>query len=320
MIYELIDRFSSREQEQPRALSVQQLCELGQVPRSSYYRHSTGDQDDGLPKQTDPLCEELHRISSEFPCYGYRRVTHELARRGHLCNHKRTLALMRREKLLCRRRKKHFIGGTTDSRHGWAVYPNLVPTLARGLTQINQLWVADLTYIHLLRGIAYLAVLLDAFSRRAIGWAVSSHIDTDLSLQALRMALRTRGGEGGGIVPTGLIHHSDRGVQYACHEYVRLLAANNITISMSRKGNPYDNALAESFMKTLKAEEVYLNEYEDLCEAERNIEEFIEQVYNKKRLHSSLGYKPPVEFEADYHKSLDPNNRSTLMSSNSVSL
>lgn len=306
MMYELINRFCKQEQS---ALSVQWLCQLGQVPRSSYYRRSAGNHDGRLPNEKDPLCEEVHRICSEFPRYGYRRVTHELRRRGaHPVNHKRVLGLMRTEKLLCRPRKR-FIR-TTDSRHHFRVYLNLVPTLA--LTQINQLWIADLTHIRLLHGVAYLAVVLDAFSRRAIGWAVSSHIDTALSLGALRMALSTR------QIAPGLVHHSDQGVQYASGDYVALLVAHHITISMSRKGNPYDNARAESFMKTLKTEEVSLNEYQNLQDAKNNIDRFIEDVYNAKRLHSSLGYQPPVEFEANMCKSLNQ-KPSTLRSPEFVS-
>jgi transposase InsO family protein len=162
------------------------------------------------------------------------------------------------------------------------------------LTVPNQLWVADITYVRLLQGFAYLAIILDAFSRRAIGWALSDHIDTALSLTALHMALECR------TIAPGLVHHSDQGVQYASDDYVNLLKSKNIIISMSRKGNPYDNAKAESFLKTLKAEEVYLNEYESFYDAQCNIGHFIDAVYNHKRLHSALGYVPPVEFEACY--------------------
>ena len=175
------------------------------------------------------------------------------------------------------------------------------------VTRPNELWVADITYVRLLRGFAYLAVILDAFSRRAIGWDISMHIDTKLSLAALLMALETRH-----VVP-GLVHHSDRGIQYASGDYVALLKSKNIVISMSRKGNPYDNAKAESFMKTLKSEEVSLNEYETFLDAKQNIEHFISLVYNNKRLHSSLGYQTPAEFEAHYI------NRSTLSEQNCVS-
>ena len=179
---------------------------------------------------------------------------------------------------------------TTDSNHSLPVYPNL----ARGLvlSNINQLWVADITYIRLRREFVYLAVVLDAYSRRCIGWALSRHIDTELALAALRMALANR------TVQPGLVHHSDRGVQYASADYVALLQEHKIQISMSRTGNPYDNAKAERFMRTLKYEEIYLNDYETLAEVLASVQHFIEQVYNRKRLHSAIGYRPPAEFEA----------------------
>ncbi len=194
---------------------------------------------------------------------------------------------MRQDNLLCLRRKK-FIR-TTDSEHGLAVYPNLAGTLE--VSGLNQLWVSDITYIRLWREFVYLAVVLDAFSRRVIGWSLGRTLEAELALAALRMALRTR--EFG----PGLVHHSDRGVQYASGDYTGLLQQHGIEISMSRKANPYDNALAESFMKTLKYEEVYLFEYEDFAEAQRRIGQFLERVYNEKRLHSALGYLPPVEYE-----------------------
>ncbi len=280
---------------------IRRLCLAAGIPRSSYYRRQ---QRKSLDAQPDLLQCEIERICQEYRGYGYRRVTRELHRRGHQVNHKRILALMRKGNLLCRP-KRRFIR-TTDSRHGYPIYPNL--THAMTVTGPNQLWVADLTYIRLVKGFAYLAAIVDVFSRRAIGWALSSHIDTKLALGALQMALRTRS------IRLGLVHHSDQGVQYASSEYVALLVSKNITISMSRKGNPYDNALAESFIKTLKVEEVYLNEYETLLDARTNIEHFIDKVYNHKRLHSSLAYKPPVEFEADYFK-----NQSTLAGLKTVS-
>jgi transposase InsO family protein len=281
------------------ALTVQDRCRLAGVPRSSYYRQHTREK-----VQVDGVVQEVRKICGEYPRYGYRRVTKELARRGTQVNHKRVLTLMRKENLLCRI-KQRFVH-TTDSRHGLPIYPNVARTLL--VTRPNELWVADITYVRLLRGFAYLAVILDAFSRRAIGWAISMHIDTKLSLAALTMALETRS-----LVP-GLVHHSDRGVQYASSDYVTLLKSKNIVISMSRKGNPYDNAKAESFMKTLKSEEVSLNDYESFSDAKQNIEHFISLVYNNKRLHSSLGYQTPVEFEAHYI------NRSTLSQQNYVSV
>lgn len=298
-MYSLIDQTSS-------STPVQHLCQIAHVARCGYYRHRHSLSQENV---SDPLCEEIRRIRDEYQSYGYRRVTHELRRRGHKGNHKRVLALMRKEKLLCRPRRR-FVR-TTDSRHGLPVYPNLARTMT--LTHSDQLWVADITYIRLTRGFAYLAVVLDAYARRALGWALSSHIDTALSLRALTMALENR------QPPCGLVHHSDQGVQYACQDYVALLRSKNITISMSRKGNPYDNARAESFMKTLKAEEVYLNEYDTLLEAITSIEHFIDVVYNNKRLHSSLGYRTPQEFEAIFNNQTTMNS-STLFTPNTVSV
>ena len=279
-------------------LTIRERCQLAGVPRSSYYRRHC------VQKQADPLEVQVHQVCREHPRYGYRRVTKELCRRGSKANHKRVLALMRKGNIQCRI-KRRFVY-TTDSRHNLHVYPNVARSLV--VARPNELWVADITYVRLLRGFAYLAVILDAFSRRAVGWAVSMHIDTKLSLAALTMDLETRS-----IVP-GLVHHSDRGVQYASSEYVALLKSKNIVISMSRKGNPYDNAMAESFMKTLKSEEVSLNEYETFSDAKQNIEHFIDLVYNNKRLHSAIGYQTPVEFEAPYI------NSSTLFHQNRVSV
>jgi putative transposase len=279
-------------------LTIQERCRLCDVPRSSYYRQHS------VQRQIDPVEEQVHQVCREHPRYGYRRVTKELCRRGSKANHKRVLALMRKGNILCRI-KRRFVH-TTDSRHGLPIYPNVARSLV--VTRPNELWVADITYVRLLRGFAYLAVILDAFSRRAVGWAMSMHIDTKLSLAALTMALETRS------VATGLVHHSDRGVQYASSDYVALLKSKNIVISMSRKGNPYDNAKAESFMKTLKTEEVSLNEYETFSDAKQNIEHFIDLVYNNKRLHSAIGYQTPVEFEAPYM------NCSTLFQQNCVSV
>ena len=234
------------------------------------------------------LRSQIQTIALEMRAYGYRPITAELHRRGVKVNHKRVLRLLREDNLLCLRQRA-FVR-TTDSRHNLMVYPNLTRELV--LSNINQLWVADITYIRLLREFIYLAVLLDAFSRRCIGWAISRHIDTQLTLAALQMALNTR------TIHAGLIHHSDRGVQYAATDYVAVLHDHKIEISMSRTGNPYDNAKAERFMRTLKYEEIYMNDYETLAEVRASIEHFIEAVYNRKRLHSAIGYRPPVEFEA----------------------
>ncbi len=231
---------------------------------------------------------QIQSVALEMRSYGYRPITAELHRRGVIVNHKRVLRLLREDNLLCLRRQA-FVR-TTDSTHQLTVYPNL----ARGLelSNINQLWVSDITYIRLRREFVYLAVILDAYSRRCIGWALSRHINTQLTLAALRMALQTR------TIQPGLMHHSDRGVQYAAADYVALLLEHQIQISMSRTGNPYDNAKAERFMRTLKYEEVYMNDYETLAEVLASIQHFIDAVYNRKRLHSAIGYLPPAEFEA----------------------
>jgi putative transposase len=233
------------------------------------------------------LRSEMQKIALEWPAYGYRRVHRELMRRGWVVNHKRVLRLMRMDNLLCVRRRKFIF--TTDSKHGLHIYPNLAKDMV--LTDIHQLWVADITYIRLEVEFVYLAVLLDAFSRRCIGWALQRSLEAALVLEALRMALKQRRPR------PGLVHHSDRGVQYACQDYTDELDEYGIRISMSRRGNVWDNAMAESFIKTLKYEEVYRMEYRDLAEAKASIKEFLEKIYNRKRLHSALGYRPPREFE-----------------------
>jgi transposase InsO family protein len=234
------------------------------------------------------LRDEIQRIAVEWPCYGWRRVHAELWRRGWMVNHKPVRRIMREDNLLCIRRRK-FVVATTDSKHDRPVYPNLAKGMK--LTGINQLWIADITYIRLETEFIYLAVVLDAYSRRVIGWALGRTLEDDLTIAALRRALLLRS------PGPGLVHHSDRGVQYASNAYTEILKQHQIQISMSRKGNPYDNAACESFMKTLKYEEVYRQEYRDLAEAQASIEQFLEKIYNGKRLHSALGYLPPVEFE-----------------------
>jgi transposase InsO family protein len=277
------------------------LCTLAGVSRSGYYRSLEGELLETDPLEMD-LRDQIQRISLEMPRYGYRRVTRALRRSGYQINHKRVLRLLRKRNLLCIRHKRWV--RTTDSRHRYRVYPDITRRLA--LVCPNQLWVADITYVRLLHEFVYLAVILDAFSRRAIGWALSRHIDTNLSLSALEMALETR------TVTPGLIHHSDQGVQYAADEYTELLKTNNIAISMARKGNPYDNAKAESFIKTLKYEEVLINEYETFQDAYKSIRHFIEIVYNQKRLHSSLNYLTPVELEKPFNNSLETQNSPLL--------
>jgi putative transposase len=262
------------------------MLELGRVSRSSFYRFEAEGQRGNSGDME--LRDALQRVALEWPCYGRPRITAELRRRGWAVNPKRVYRLMREDNLLCVRRRKFVL--TTDSNHRRRVYPNLARDLV--LSGINQLWIADITYIRLEEEFVFLAAVLDAFSRRVIGWALEPDLEDKLTLGALRMALRQRSPE------AGLVHHSDRGSQYASHDYLELLESHGIGISMSRKGNPWDNAACESFMKTLKYEEVYRNEYRNLAEVRAGIGLFLEKVYNQKRLHSALGYLPPAEFEA----------------------
>ena len=238
-------------------------------------------------KEEVDLRDRIEKIVVKRAGYGYRRVTYQLRREGYKINHKRVARLMREQSLQCQVKRRWV--KTTDSDHGYRIYPNLIKELK--ITGGNQVWVADITYIRIMTGFLYLAVVLDLFSRKVIGWALSEHIDAQLTLTALRVALDDRGSV------EGCIHHSDRGVQYACHVYVEELEAAKIRISMARKGNPYDNAAAESFMKTLKCEEVYLWDYHNVEDVKRRIPYFLQEVYNQKRLHSALGYVTPEEFE-----------------------
>jgi putative transposase len=265
-------------------IPLRRLCELGQVSRAGFYRWQQV-----APAIEDDLelRDEMQRIALEFPYYGWRRMKKELKDRGWVVNHKRVRRIMREDNLLCLRRRKFMV--TTDSNHDRPVYPNVAGELE--LTGLNQLWVADITYIRLELEFVYLAVVLDAYSRRVIGWALERSLEDELTLAALRMALRER------QPASGLVHHSDRGVQYASGDYTALLKEHQIRISMSRKGNPYDNATCESFMKTLKYDEVHRQEYRDLGEVRSCIQQFLEKVYNQKRLHSALGYCSPVKFE-----------------------
>jgi transposase InsO family protein len=270
---------------------MRQLCGVLAINRGWVYERQA------RPADTEAVAlrDAIERIVLEFPGYGYRRVTHELRRQGWTVNHKRVLRVMREEALLCRL-KRHFVG-TTDSRHGLGRYPNRL----RGqvLTGPNQAWVADLTYIRLPAAFCYLAAILDAWSRRCVGWELSAHIDTDLTLAALARAICTR------APAPGWIHHSDHGVQYASTRYVARLEQCGAQISMAAIGHVYENALAESFFATRKREEVYLHEYRSLAEAEANLEHFIDAAYNHKRLHSSLGHRPPSEFEARWDDERD---------------
>jgi len=267
------------------AVSVERMCQLAQVSRAGFYRSF---------QQTEPDREEMElrtAIQQIFlehrRRYGYRRISQELRRRGMVVNRKRVQRLMQTDNLLGLQRRAFVV--TTDSKHEFEVYLNLASRVK--LSDINQLWVADITYIRLQKEFVYLAVVLDAFSRKVVGWALEKTLATSLPKAALEMAIAAR------QPGPGLVHHSDRGVQYASAEYVAVLQQHQIVPSMSRPANPYDNASCESFMKTLKQEEIYLNEYRDLEHLRLNVGDFIEQYYNRCRLHSALGYQPPEEFE-----------------------
>jgi len=267
-------------------LSIERMCALTGVSRASYYRHWRR----AVPgREQTELRDVLQRLAVAHRHYGYRRLHALLRRAGWAVNHKRVLRLMRTDNLLCLRRRA-FVPATTDSRHDWRVVPNR----ARGMqvTGLDQLWVADITYLRLREEFAFLAVVLDAFSRRVVGWALELHLRAALAVAALHMALAERR-----PAPGQLIHHSDRGVQYACAEYSALLTAHGIQASMSRIGSPYDNATAESFMSTLKREEVDGRAYRTAQEARCSIGSFIEEVYNRQRLHSALNYLAPADFE-----------------------
>ena len=271
---------------------VGDACKAFQISKSSYYDWKNKEKQTDLDKY---LRKEIRGIALEFPFYGYRRVSHELKRRELIANHKKVLRIMREDNLICRR-KKAFRPVTTDSNHNYNIYPNLIKNI--NVTGLNRVWVSDITYIRLPEGFIYLSSIMDMFSRKCIGWSLGRYIDSLLTLEALEMAISKRKQIGF----SNLIHHSDRGVQYASDDYVELLEKNGIKISMSASGNPYDNAFAESFNKTLKVEEVYINEYETFEDALKNIKHFIDIVYNKKRLHSSIGYVQPEEFEREVLK------------------
>ena len=270
-----------------RHLSMQEACTAAQVSRASYYRYF----DEHAPRQAETeLRDRIQRIALENRCYGYRRVAADLRLQGIVVNHKRVLRVMREDNLLSLRKRKFVV--TTDSSHERPVYPNLIAGFA--LMAPNQVWVADITYIRLLEEFIFLAVILDAFSRRVLGWELGESLPTSLAIRALDRALADR------RVPVGIIHHSDQGVQYASADYVDRLQGLGFQISMSRKGAPWENARAESFIKTLKVEEVSLKPYRDIEQARRLIGHFLEDVYNQRRLHSALGYMAPVAFEAHF--------------------
>jgi putative transposase len=281
-----------RQEVKERPTAERALRALGEavgLSRSTIGRHLRCGPQPTLEQKDMSRRVVIHQVALEMRSYGYRPITEELHRRGSIINHKVVIRLLREDNLLCLRRRA-FVS-TTNSQHHFTIYPNLARKLV--LTDINQLWVADITYIRLCQEFIYLAALLDAFSRRCIGWALARYLDARLPLAALKMALATRS-----FKPGKLMHHSDQGVQYAAREYVQVLEQNKIIISMSRVGNPYDNAKAERFMRTLKYEEIYLNDYENFREVLASVQHFIEKVYNQKRLHSAIGYLPPAEFEA----------------------
>jgi transposase InsO family protein len=283
------------------AATILRLCQLGGVSRAGYYRHFEA----SAPTRADAdLRDAIQRISLAHRYYGYRRITAQLRRDGHVANAKRVLRLMREDNLLALRARP-FVPRTTDSRHDYPIVPNLVRALVP--TGIDQIWVADITYVRLGEAFVYLAVILDAFSRKVVGWALDDHLEAGLAIEALDRALAARSPP-----RDSLIHHSDRGVQYASVDYLARLSARAIAVSMSRVANPYDNAKAESFMKTLKAEEVNGKAYATIEHARHDIGRFIDTVYNIQRLHSALGYKPPAEFEAELRHPINQHNRATI--------
>ena len=266
-------------------LSIQRMCELGTVSRASFYRHW----EQKAPTEAEmALRDVIQRMAVGHRFYGYRRIAVLVQREGYEVGTKKVRRLMKEDNLLAVRRRK-FIS-TTDADHDFVVYPNLAEQLI--LQDVNQLWVADITYVRLLREFVYLAVVLDAFSRRVVGWALSRSLQTSLPLAALERAIHSRHPR------PGLVHHSDRGSQYASHEYVELLESMGAVLSMSRPGRPWENGRCESFLKTLKQEEIDARSYHTMEELEQHVAEFIEQIYNRVRLHSALGYLSPAEFES----------------------
>lgn len=267
-------------------LTVERMCQLAGVSRAGFYRHLVEVEPD---EEAMELHDAIQRIYLEHRRhYGYRRITAELRHRGMLVNRKRVARLMREDNLIAVSQRKFVV--TTDSKHDFRVYLNLAARME--VTAVNQLWVADITYIRLPREFVFLAVILDAYSRRALGRCLARSLHSELSLTVLRQAIASRQPQ------PGLVHHSDRGVQYASREYTNLLEAHGMIPSMSRPGNPWDNASCESFMSTLKREEIYCRDYPDYDDLQQHLEVFIDHYYNRQRLHSALGYRTPAEFEA----------------------
>jgi transposase InsO family protein len=267
--------------------STVRLCALAGVNRADYYRRL---EEHAPARQETALRDAIQRAVLDHRFYGYRRIAEQLKRQGWQVNRKKVLRLMREDNLLCLGKPRAFRPATTDSRHSWRIWPNLARRVRP--TATDQLWVADITYVRLDEAFVYLAVILDAFSRKVVGWDMQDHLKATLALAALEMALAGRQ-----VIAGGLIHHTDRGIQYACGDYIARLQAAGIQPSMSRAGCPYDNAMAESFMKTLKHEEVDASTYRDLADARARIGEFLDKVYNRQRLHSALAYHSPEEFE-----------------------
>jgi len=255
-----------------------------EIPSSTYYYKPKGNLD--KKKRDADIADAIEAIATDFPSYGYRRIAADLRRKDMVVNHKKVLKIMKKMGIACRK-KKRFVS-TTDSKHGLRTYPNLTRDLI--LNRTDQLWCADITYIRILTGFVYLAAIIDVFSRKIVGYALGRTLAAELPLEALKMAIGERNTD-------DLVHHSDQGIQYCSHDYINLLNANGILVSMSAKGSPYDNAFIESFFKTLKAEEVYLWEYETFADVIDRVPYFIDDVYNSRRLHSSIGYLPPEEFE-----------------------
>jgi putative transposase len=259
------------------------------LPKSTYYYRLKNESKAKLRELGDVKVKDLiDNVHIDFPVYGYRKLHKELLRRGHLINEKKIRRIQLKFGLFATQIRKWI--KTTDSKHKLKKYPNLISP-AMLLTDLNQVWVSDITYVRILTGFIFVAIILDLCSRKVIGWAISKRINAELAVMALKMAVETRKPD------PGCIHHSDQGVQYCSEDYIELLTEWKFQISMSRKGNPYDNAWAESFMKILKYEEIYLSEYETYEDVVNRLPRFIEEIYNRKRIHSSIGYLTPEEFE-----------------------